>query len=253
MILSARQRWGAVIAFVSSAVFMGLFIFTEQIKQHPIIIQEKVISETLSADIEAMLPVPTTSIGVNLLKRVNIEISYISPIRVNQSLEVRATLRQMNLVFGSVGNTDPPPSQEALRLTQPLVLRLSSPAFTLASEDARKAFSQGTPLPARTAWVPIANRPGSWRLLITVDFEDGGSSAALSAQEQIIVVNMRNARTVINFGEPIVLPIEVYVEQGIPAHIFEIATLLGSFIAFVVGSSIVTGALSKFWFWLRRR
>jgi hypothetical protein len=179
-----------------------------------------------------------------------IELRYDGEAERGSPVKIEATIAQQRLFrrspsYPDTGENTPQP-QILDKLQWPIEISLEQ------GKIGRK-LAKGTPLPVSVDWAPLVPETGNKALFVVNLINFNGSNTPESDLEKAINENRNELSLRINGvqqkanpSSDIVLTITTY-KNGIRADLWEQATLSGSLLAFVLGSSILMNAIGRSW------
>jgi hypothetical protein len=186
--------------------------------------------------------------------RTRLDVSYESPIRVDQSATVSATVRQIYVLDrgapekpspnGPVSDSPEPriSETELNRLQWNASVRLTSTAFDFADGDAERQIKAETPLPVNLVWHPSPKEPGLWKL--TLNLRDlngnartlGGGFLDRGKADDSVEVTMDGKSKVVQASDDISIPVDVWTEYGVPEIVVKWVTALFAVLTALMGA-----------------
>jgi hypothetical protein len=211
---------------------------------------------------------------------------YDSPIRVAQSAAIRVAVSQQikKYAFDSFGLGAPlggvdyckgfhrvDPDDDAPvtmdrdcgaapvnleKLAWPVRVWLQSNAFEFAEKESERLVAANTDLPFTLAWVPVPKKAGDWNLNLRLrnfgletdpDHRWHGNIMSLDPH---ITVTINGVSIVYSPNDDIILPVTVYTEIGLPAHVDALLSTILRWAGSLLTAPIVVALIYHF---LRRR
>lgn len=190
--------------------------------------------------------------------RTAVVFSYKTPIDVNDTADISATLSQDDVVellisapvaaSGAVSNSNVDDGMEAgvyriAKLGRPITLHLQGIGFDWDNRNDILLKAQ-TPLPVTEHWAPRPKAPGDY--VLTFPMRDvNGVVSATAAKWDEVKIDINGKQSKVGGSDDVTLLISVYT-HGVPARWFDQATLWGGVLSAALGSGFAGKALLSF-------
>lgn len=191
--------------------------------------------------------------------RTNVELSYQNPIVTYQSasIDVRITQKR-GLVSESEykielkpASLHPHPPEELTNSEWPMEISISSPAFEMEADEITRRIPEGTPLPVELVWTAMPKSAGHWDFVVKLSkiYPDKITDMHFRLPRNLDL-NLNGKTRSVGSASDIALPIDVYKAPWISAGLYTVVSLTTAIVAFVTGSELLWGWLSRIWKYL---
>jgi hypothetical protein len=270
--LSAPMVTAALLA--SAAVLGALHLAAPFLASHFEVLEEPRPQEatvTASSAIDASTTVTIPPLGLpddvivgvprreQITRTTLIDINYRTPIDVNDTVDIGASLRQEQRIFrmvgppgaehpdyysgGPISDIDPRWPQPIERLAWPITLHLDGLGFEWIEYDI--PIKEGTPLPVTEHWVPLAKAAGKQVMRFRLrDINHAAESHGFASVSDDVKVKINGVVHDAHGSDDVALPISVWT-HGIPANWLYWLTFFGTAISGL--AALMVGVFGSGW------
>jgi hypothetical protein len=188
-------------------------------------------------------------VGVPRRERISrttlVDIDYHTPIDVNDTADIKASVRQEERVWrmvgpagaqhpdyysgGPISDSDPRWPQPILRLEWPITLWLDGTGLKWTENSI--PIKEGTPLPVTEHWVPRAKTAGDYVMKFRLrDINHAAESHGFASVSDKVKVTVNGTEQDAGGSDDVPLPISIWT-HGIPARWFDRVTFFGTAIS----------------------
>jgi hypothetical protein len=252
-----QRTTDALIAFGATGLFTVAYFLTPFLARRTSLIAD-FHARQIVADASFIRQYFTASPTLSF-ERTSIQLRYDSPVWKGSSADVTARIEQSEVFMHDPtypDNGDVPDPQPIHTLHSPIKLTLKSAAFEFAELENEKKLPEGTHLPVKVIWAPLAKSEGNSTVVLSLDNISRSKTSTrvdLYANDlSPLSVDINGKKSDFGPNDEISLPISIYTKGGIPAWLWEDLTIAGAVLTSVLGSSILLGWFQSVWKWITK-